>query len=135
MARGVAIGLLIIGAIALFLLWPFNGEPKPATLHLQFTEGFDNEEVEIKLDGDVVFNEKVKTDDALNPPPQIWHATFVGKNHKAEVVVRVSPFIREFSKFEITMMKSGVWVLISRGENDVQKWTSFDFQYGKPFYK
>ena len=106
MVRYISIGLLIIGAVAFIFFMPFGNEPKPAALHIQFTKGFDNEEVEIRLDGNVVFMGKIKTGDPLNPAPQIWHTTFIGKKHKAEVVVHISPFIQEFNEFEVPMMES-----------------------------
>lgn len=132
MARNVSIGLLILGAVVFFFFMPFGGEQKPATLHILFMEGFDNKEVEIKLDGNVIFKGKADFGSLMPPPPPIFYRTLIGRSHKAELVTRVSPFITEFSKFEVTMMESEVWVLISRGEKNMQKWTSFEFRYRKP---
>lgn len=126
--RIASIALLVIGAIAFFLLMPFD-EPKPANLYLQFTEGFDNEKVEIKIDGNIFFDGKVKSTDAKN---LLWYPTYIGKNHKAEITIHRSPFLQEHSTLKIKMEKPEVWVLVSQDKEDLQKWTSFEFRYEKP---
>lgn len=134
MARGVAIGLLIIGAIALFLLWPFN-EPQRPELCFYFKDNFNNEKISLTIDKVIVFASNIKTPEsgANKLAAETCLKTITGTNHDIEIWFWGKSFGVKIYRLKVTVDKP-LWVVVSKikEENGSPPELSFEFRYDAP---